>query len=256
MGKEISPYEILHITPDCTIDELKSQFKKLACKYHPDKGGDKYLFNLIVSSFKEIHKNIRAKEGDKQFYNLKTDYKETTKNTDDFRVASDGFQEKFNKFFDQNKTKDPTFERGYDKFIKESEVKTSEKHYKIQKYKEPEGSISSKLPFQELGTTMKDFSGKNDDIRKLQYMDYHYAHTTSKLIEPSMLEKRQEFKDFNDIKKQRANTNFELNDNDKQYYERINNYKNKKEQKRIKKLNNYDSYLQSHNEQFGTRYIE
>lgn len=255
--ENISSYDVLQIHRDCTIDELKTKFKQLACKHHPDKGGDKHIFNLIVNSFKNIHRDIRAKESDKQFYTLKQDHKQNDiDNKPDYRVAKDGFQEKFNKFFNENKTVDQNFERGYDKFIGESDVKTSHKHYKIKKYKEPEGSVSSKLPFQELGATIRDYSGKNDDLHKLQYMDYQYAHTTSKLIDPDMVEKRQEFKDYNDIKKQRANAKFELTDKDMKYYERINEYKDKKEQKRIAKLIDYDQYLDNHNKQLGTRFLE
>lgn len=259
MESKISPYEILNVKPNCTIDELKAQFKKLACTYHPDKGGNKHLFNIIVSSFKEVHKDIRAKQDDKQFYELKDSFKEDNNIGsvgESFRVEKDGFHEKFNKFFDENKTIDPNFEKGYNKFINDDEVKTSKKHYKIQKYKEPEGNVSSKLPFQELGVDIKDFSGKNDDIKRLQYMDYQYAHTTSKLIEPTMLEKRQDFKDIEDIKKQRANANFELTDSDKRYYERLNVYKNKKEQKRISNLFTYDAYLEKHSQNVDTKFLK
>ena len=257
MENKISSYDILQIHRDCTIDELKAQFKKLAFKHHPDKGGDKHIFNIIVDSFKDIHKDIRARESDKQFYSLKEDHKQNEiNNKPDYRVAKDGFQEKFNKFFNENKTKDYNFERGYDSFINESNVKTSHKHYKIQKYKEPEGSISSKLPFQELGTITKDYSGKNDDNHKLQYMDYQYAHTTSKLIDPEMIIKRQEFKDYNDIKKQRANTCFDLTDNDKKLYDKINQYKDKREQKRIAKLASYDNYLENHSRKVNTQLLQ
>ena len=32
-------YEILGMDPDSTMDQIKSRFKRLALKFHPDKGG-------------------------------------------------------------------------------------------------------------------------------------------------------------------------------------------------------------------------
>lgn len=254
----VSPYTILNISQDCNIDQLKKQFKALAVKYHPDKGGDKNIFNLMVASFKVVHKDLKNKEDQKEFYQLKKDFKEETPVVESERcfVAKDGFSEKFNKHFNDNKTRNENFEKGYDGFINEAEVKTSEKHYKLRKYKEPEGSVLSKLQFEELGTTLNDFSGRNDDMHKLQFMDYQYAHTTSKLIEPEMVGKRQEFKSMDDIQSKRKNENFELTNNEKKYYEKIHNMNDKKEQKRINNLEKYHNYLSKHNESISKLFVE
>jgi curved DNA-binding protein CbpA len=254
----VSPYNILNISPNCTIDQLRTQFKTLAVKYHPDKGGDANVFNLMVASFKVVHKDLKNKQDQKEFYQLKNDFKEETPlvETDRFVVAKDGFGEKFNKHFNENKTRDENVEKGYEGFINESEVKTSEKHYKLRKYKEPEGSVLSKLQFEELGTKVTDFSGRNDDMHKLQFMDYQYAHTTSKLIEPEMVEKRQEFKSMDDIQTRRKNENFELTNTEKKYYEKIHNMNDKKEQKRISNLEKYHHYLSKHNESVGKLFIQ
>jgi curved DNA-binding protein CbpA len=246
------------VSPNCTIDELKKQFKNMAVKYHPDKGGDNNIFNLMVSSFKTIHNDLKAKDEQKEFYQLKKDFKQDTPVEDNemFKIAKDGFGEKFNKFFNENKTRDENFEKGYESFINESEIKTSEKHYKLKKYKEPEGSILCKLQFEELGTKVKDFSGRNDDMHRLQFMDYQYAHTTSKLIEPELVSARQEFKSFDDIQSKRKNENFELTNQEKRYYEKINNLNDKKEQKRITNFQKYQHYLNKHDESVGKLFIE
>ena len=39
--QSISPYNVLNVHQNCTLDEVKNQFKKLAVQYHPDKGGTK-----------------------------------------------------------------------------------------------------------------------------------------------------------------------------------------------------------------------
>lgn len=246
--QDVCPYKVLDINKNCTLDDLKSKFKHLAVKYHPDKGGDKYIFNMMVECYKKVFKDIQAKASDKPHIHLKQDAQRSLNpKENNYVVVNDDFANKFNKYFDENKTRDETTERGYQSFINDSEVKTSNKHYKLKKYKEPEGSVQSKLHFHELGEKMMDFSGKNNDMHKLQYMDYQYAHTTSKLIEPSLVQERQEFKNLEDITKKRATVDYALTDQDKKYYEKIQHRKDKKEQNRISKLSKYNEYLENHN---------
>ena len=53
-------YEILNVTKDATMDEIKKSYRKLAIKHHPDKGGDpeKVWFFLILIIANQIILNI------------------------------------------------------------------------------------------------------------------------------------------------------------------------------------------------------
>ena len=40
-------YELLCVERTATMDEIKKPFRKLALKYHPDRGGDKETFQSL-----------------------------------------------------------------------------------------------------------------------------------------------------------------------------------------------------------------
>lgn len=41
MVKETGFYDLFSLKPNCTADELKKSYRKLALKYHPDRNPDK-----------------------------------------------------------------------------------------------------------------------------------------------------------------------------------------------------------------------
>lgn len=47
-------YEILGIPKNATADQIKSAYKKLAMKHHPDRGGDEVLFKQITTAYEAI----------------------------------------------------------------------------------------------------------------------------------------------------------------------------------------------------------
>lgn len=56
---------LFELTPNCTKDELKHAYKRLASKYHPDKGGETSLFQHIQYAYVEINKYINKQHNKK-----------------------------------------------------------------------------------------------------------------------------------------------------------------------------------------------
>ena len=50
-------FDILGVSPDATLEEVKRAYKKLASKSHPDKGGDPEQFKKILKAYTEIVAN-------------------------------------------------------------------------------------------------------------------------------------------------------------------------------------------------------
>ena len=74
----INPYDILGIHKNFTIEELKDKYKRVAKKTHPDKGGSEELFTLVTLCYKKLYEEYKLKQIDKQFYDLKSGFKEFT----------------------------------------------------------------------------------------------------------------------------------------------------------------------------------
>ena len=151
---------------------------------------------------------------------------------------------------------DPVFDRGYENFIQETEVKTTKINYELQKYTEPEPQYLSKLNFTELGVNrIKDYSGRNDDRKDLQFMDYKTAHTTGKLIDENQVTIRESYKNIETLKAKRENENFSMNDEEKNLYETIQRRKERKEQKRISSLKQQEKINEEYNNRMNKFFI-
>ncbi len=64
----IDLYDVLLVEPDCTINDIKEAYKKLAQKYHPDKkGGDVKMFELITHAYNELRNPKTRSQYDKMY---------------------------------------------------------------------------------------------------------------------------------------------------------------------------------------------
>ena len=60
-AEEKSAMKILKLKPDYTIEQLKSEFRKLALQTHPDKGGNEQLFFIATKAYKTLLKSIKKR---------------------------------------------------------------------------------------------------------------------------------------------------------------------------------------------------
>lgn len=151
----MDPYAILNVPKNFSIEQLKDQYKKIALKVHPDKGGSKELFLLVTKAFKMLVAEYNRRVSDKQYNDLKSDFakfmeqqlgqranKETqmneqtntkqhakkhAKQTSSSRFDKERFDvDKFNAIFDENKMEDVT-DKGYKEWMEKQKAPEQKK---------------------------------------------------------------------------------------------------------------------------------
>lgn len=91
----IDLYEILELNIECTSDEIKSSYIRLAKKHHPDQGGNSDLFQEVTRAYEILYNEAGRKEYD--LYYLK-------KSTDEYKVDDAiKFKNEFLNFINTNK---------------------------------------------------------------------------------------------------------------------------------------------------------
>jgi curved DNA-binding protein CbpA len=238
----VDPYKVLGVPRDFTLQELKTAFKKVAVKVHPDKGGNEYMFNMVTECFKMLMREWKRKNSDKPFQDLKASYKAHADREEAYRgedtSAGLGFSlDKFNRLFEENKRPSVT-DAGYGTFLTETNNKEApkfkggtkedfnshfERHTKeaadktITKYREPEPMAPSiKIQYYEMGVQqIDDFSGENSTLKRLNYSDLKVAHTTSRIIDPEKV-KYKTYKSIDELKKDRGSISYELSKKDRE----------------------------------------
>lgn len=141
-----NPYEIIGVSKRFTLEELKYNYKEVAKKVHPDRGGNEKLFKLVTLAYKQLLEIYKLKEINKEFNELKSDFQEFTTNQDnqqrrhrDLNRSSDrsskkssrsrqnqpdlngNFGDMFNKVYEENKI-DDIYDRGYGDLMTESDA--------------------------------------------------------------------------------------------------------------------------------------
>ena len=255
---EVDPYKILQLKKNFSLEELRSQYKKIALAVHPDKCGETdYMFKLVTKCYKILLNEYNNRQSDKQFDVLKASYdkyQDSEKRTynQDIEPGSRFNIDRFNNVFENNRpgtatdvgytewmeknilkdapelTKGITPDRFNELFEKYTDSVKDKRNKQIIKFKEPEPlSMSKKLNFIELGMNgIDDFSGENS--KGLNFTDYRVAHSTTRLVDPNNVKKRKEFRTIGEYERDRDNMS-KLSNRELAYYEKKKQLENEKE---------------------------
>lgn len=81
MDDSINPYQLLGVSEDSTLEQVKEAYKQLALKHHPDKGGNPETFKIYKLAFKMIVDSIKkGVKIQKQTASSFVDMRESAKN--------------------------------------------------------------------------------------------------------------------------------------------------------------------------------
>lgn len=271
-SQDHDPYEILGIDSTATLDQIKKAYKKRALQYHPDRGGNAAIFKIIKKSYQELLNKYNSEHQFEQKINqeVRNQHYDSSMNSGlhNKHIDKDNFNvNKFNKVFDQYRLDDEN-DDGYGDIMDNTSANNIEvdktKQYnksnfnisnfndnfnsvkkkttttKIIEYTEPEALISGdSLAFSELG------AGKIDDFsstqNNMQYTDYKKAHVTeTTLIDPNEVQYKQ-YKNLNDIKRDRDNITYNMSADDKEQYHMKKNKEDYYEEQRKQRVQNRDN---------------
>jgi curved DNA-binding protein CbpA len=274
MENNIDPYKMLGLKQDFEIEDLRSNFKKLVLKVHPDKNpnGSDEAFKIVAHCYKILLKEHKRKEKEKQYNELKNGFKDYKKTQEDVKLyntemkmnydSQEKFGKHFNETFDKFRVKN-AYDDGYanameahndiraeinidnkmgkynrDKFNDEFDKSTVIPEKKIIKYEVPEALVSCKvLGYSELGVSnINDFSGENETLKKLNYTDYMKAYSTSRLVDPRSVSDRKEYRNIEDVEKDRSKVSFVMNDEDLEKNAKLERLNSQKEKRRLEHI--------------------
>lgn len=144
---QVDPYQVLNVPRDFEWEQLKSAYRHAASLVHPDKGGNRHLFNLVTECFRFLANEYKARDADKPHYMLKEqsrDYMQQQasrapaqapaapsvpsgaprERDRDRRInpaAMDGMAlGRFNQLFEENRLEDEEVQHGYGEMMEQS----------------------------------------------------------------------------------------------------------------------------------------
>lgn len=293
---DIDPYEIFGLSKNFKWEELKEAYKRTAKLVHPDKGGSEVLFNKVSEAFKLLAYEYKARQEDKQFDELKKGYTQYTESNPVKAATTDytegNFIDRFNKAFDDNKFEEDEYGNsvGYGNIMEKSSkvredisvpkvlskfnndifnkkfdenVSNPTSSKQVTKYSEPEAlPLAKSIQYTELGGDKPaNFNSTGEGIGErrggLQYSDYMIAHTTSRLIDPSTIKSRKEYKSVSEYEKTRDKvvkkppTEEEL-----RQYAKQKTLEKQKEEERVYRLKQRDQKITQHFDKVNTIFIK
>ena len=283
-----NPAQILGLQPGTpyTEKEIKTAYRNLAMKHHPDKGGNEEIFKLLTKAYLAL---IKENEGnnyvEKTFMDLKSGVSQSTPPQPNSMGGDDDFDvNKFNQFFETNRLDDVDFDNGYgdwkttdtsekpkqifnQKFSNEifntvfnelthnenSKNQQNSTNQQIQVYEEPQPlSVNNRLGYSNLDYRKTDDYSKEYDIQDgsskngIYFTDYKKAYTQTTLVNPNTIQERKAYKDVEDLSKARETQDFTMTEADRLLVEKKKQQAEAIEAERLMRLRSRDDQLTNH----------
>ena len=275
---DTDPYKVLRLPKSFTLEQLKMNYRRLALQLHPDKNvvsGEHAaeIFKILTSSYKALLHVHELRESDKQFGELRTDSKRHVVDTEEANEArrkmtqqnfkgGDGHfdPDKFNRFFSDNKLADPVNDTGYgdwlrtenpvDRPMSQSSRKTAvpKECQALMMHVDSLAFGKSKLSYSEMGIDeIDDFSLLNSG-RSVGATDLRVAYSSRKDEEdgPSAGNTRREYKDLDDLERDRANIAYSMNDKESRAYDTYKKIVDKRESSQQSHIRFVDKTAEKH----------
>ena len=240
-GQNVDALKLFELSSNYTMESLKSSYRKLALKNHPDKpGGNASKFEFITKCYFLLLERLKR---DTTSTNTKTTPTSTsnydfTPTTADIKQAKENFNiRKFNEIFEKHKLYDPN-EEGYDDWLKSGETTPSQPVFSakfnidvfnstfdnwksatpqninnsITTYDEPQALVScNTIGFTDIDvSSKKHFTRHQETARDLSYSDLKGAYTTDNtLINPNSISYKT-YKNVDELERDRSNISYKL----------------------------------------------
>ena len=123
----INPFDLLGLTTDSKIEDLKKSFKQLSFIAHPDKGGNNEDMIILYNAYKYVREQIEYAGHGKTYESLEEEFEEFCKKQESKKVPTileiyhGDFLKEFNKEFENTSEKcGMTYDKGYEKELKDT----------------------------------------------------------------------------------------------------------------------------------------
>jgi curved DNA-binding protein CbpA len=216
----LQSYEILGLSPDCTMDEAKKSFHHLALQTHPDRGGNPKLFKMVLKAFRDVEYTLNCQK--RQQYNSMRDESRTVIKEQAKKPSKHPMldpkkfnRKKFNKIFEQYRIQTPE-DQGYDLSVEET-VNAEDYETRVTQFEEPEVILCNGA-YTNLGQSkINDFTAPFNAKRKYTDARLAYANPT----EEAHLQTRPEYSSLNELRQTRNTMNLNNTPEEAEEYKRV-----------------------------------
>ena len=286
---QVDPYQVLNVPRNFEWEQLRSAYRHAASLVHPDKGGNRHLFNLVTECFRFLANEYKARDADKPHFMLKQQSQEYIQKQQqspyvhkeqERRInpaVMDGMSlGRFNQIFEENRLEDEETQHGYGDMMEKSSKnrddisvpklmkkfdqgrfnKVFDKVVPVSKevvvYRDPEPlQLAKQLQYTEIGGSKpNDYTSSIES--SIKYTDYMKAYTTSRLVDPRAVSERPEYKSVEQYEKAREKrTHRPMTAEELRYKKEKEEQEKMAEENRLRKVKERDQIAADHYERMN-----